>query len=87
MIKEMFHNKKKDEIELGFGNKNHNESVRFLNKDGSVNIKRKTDKWYSNFDLYHWLITIGWWHFISLVFFELLYCEYIFCFFIFWYWS
>ena len=80
MIKEMFHNKKKDEIELGFGNKSHNDSVRFLNKDGSVNIKRKTDKWYGNFDVYHWLITIGWWRFITLVFLSYLVVNTIFAF-------
>jgi inward rectifier potassium channel len=58
----MFGNKNKKErnIELGFGNKNYSSSVRFLNKDGSVNIKRTGMKGMDNVDLYHWLITTSW---------------------------
>ena len=68
MIKEMFNNKKKDETELGFGTKNYQSSVRFLNRDGSVNIKRKINGNKIGFDIYHYLITISWFKFISLVF-------------------
>lgn len=68
MIKEIFNNKKKSEIELGFGDKNYNNSVRFLNKDGSVNITRKTDDWHGSFDFYHWIITTSWKRFFTLVF-------------------
>lgn len=63
----MFNNKKKDETELGFGTKKYNESIRFLNKDGSVNIKRKIDDKHIGFDIYHYLITISWAKFIILV--------------------
>lgn len=59
MIKDKF-SKKNEEAELGFGTKNYNESVRFLNKNGSVNIKRKIDGKHIGFDIYHYLITISW---------------------------
>lgn len=68
MIKELFNNKNRDEVELGFGNKSYDKRVRFLNKDGSVNIKRQTDSWHGSFDVYHWLITTSWLKFINVVF-------------------
>lgn len=67
MIKEIFNNKKED-AELGFGNKNNTDNVRFLNRDGSVNVKRKISDKHIGFDVYHWLISISWFKFISLVF-------------------
>lgn len=67
MIKELLNNKKNGETELGFGNKNYNESVRFLNKDGSVNIKRKNVGKHAGFDAYHWMITTSWTRFIFTV--------------------
>jgi inward rectifier potassium channel len=68
MIKETFNNKKKVSAELGFGNKNYNESVRFLNQDGTVNIKRKVSDKHIGFDIYHWLLGISWVQFFVLVF-------------------
>ncbi len=67
MIKEMFNNKKKSEVELGFGTKNYNASIRFLNKDGSVNVNRNSGGVLDNIDIYHWLITISWARFFVLV--------------------
>ncbi len=67
MIKETFNKKKIISAELGFGSKNYNESVRFLNQDGTVNIKRKISEKHLGFDLYHWFLSISWWHFIALV--------------------
>lgn len=67
MIKEKLNNKKIS-AELGFGNKNYNESVRFLNQDGTVNIKRKVSDKYIGFDIYHWVLGISWLRFIGLVF-------------------
>ena len=52
--------KKQKSLELGFGSKNYQKTVRFLNKDGSVNIKRKGLKGFDNIDIYHWLITTSW---------------------------
>ncbi len=52
--------KKEKSLELGFGTKNYQKTVRFLNKDGSVNIKRRGSKGLDNVDAYHWLITTSW---------------------------
>jgi inward rectifier potassium channel len=68
MIKEGFNNKKKEEAELGFGTKAYTESVRFLNRDGSVNVRRRGATNHVGFDIYHWLISISWIKFIGLVF-------------------
>ncbi len=69
MIKETL-NKKKESAELGFGSKNYYESVRFLNQDGTVNIKRKVTDKHIGFDMYHWLLGIKWGQFFALVFFS-----------------
>ncbi|MGZ3884610.1 MAG: ion channel [Bacteroidia bacterium] len=63
----MFGNKNKKNVELGFGTKNYGSSVRFLNKDGSVNIKRIGMKGMDNIDLYHWLITTSWTNLIVMI--------------------
>lgn len=68
MIKEAFNNKKKGEAELGFGTKNYDKAVRFFNRDGSVNVRRRSSGNHVGFDIYHWLISITWTHFIILVF-------------------
>lgn len=49
-------NKQKEEKELGFGSKNYQRSVRFLNKDGGINVKRTGLGWVNNTDIYHSLI-------------------------------
>lgn len=46
----------KEERELGFGTKNYNNRVRFLGKDGKVNVHR-AGLGIGNVDVYHWLIT------------------------------
>lgn len=53
-------NNKVENLELGFGTKNYTDSIRFLNKDGTVNVRRKGLKSYDNIDVYHWLITTSW---------------------------
>jgi inward rectifier potassium channel len=68
MIKEVFNNKKKESAEIGFGTKNYNETVRFLNQNGTVNVKRRVSDKHIGFDLYHWLLGISWVQFFSLVF-------------------
>lgn len=52
-------NKTREELELGFGSKNFR-NVRFLNRDGSVNVKRHGLRKLDNLDIYHWLITTSW---------------------------
>lgn len=68
MIKEAFNKNKRESAEIGFGTKNYNESVRFLNQDGTVNVKRKVSDKHIGFDLYHWLLGITWMQFFVLVF-------------------
>ncbi len=65
----MSNNKTKIETELGFGNKNTNDAIRFLNRDGSVNIKRLSEGKHGGFDIYHWLITTRWQKFIVVIIF------------------
>lgn len=43
--------------ELGFGTKNYKTRVRFLNTDGSVNVKRTGLGLLRNLDVFHWLIS------------------------------
>lgn len=43
--------------ELGFGQKNYNKAVRFINKDGSINIRRTGLGMLGNLNIYHWFIT------------------------------
>lgn len=50
-------NKNQTEKELGFGSKIYNTRVRFLNTDGSVNIKRTGLGGINNLDVYNWLIS------------------------------
>lgn len=85
MIKDRFSNrKKKEETELGFGTKNYNESVRFLNKDGSVNIKRKISDNHFGFDIYHHLLNISWARFIFMVLISYIFANTIFACIYFW---
>lgn len=46
----------KNEKELGFGNKRYQNTVRFLNRDGSINISRR-GLGFENLDLYNWFIS------------------------------
>ena len=59
--------RKEKSLELGFGTKNYQKTVRFLNKDGSVNIKRQGLKGMDNVDIYHWLITTSWTNLILMI--------------------
>jgi inward rectifier potassium channel len=52
----IFNNKNKEELELGFGKKNYNSRVRFLDQKGRVNVHR-AGMGIRNLDVYHWLIT------------------------------
>ncbi len=63
----MFNKQKNNETELGFGNKNYNQSVRFLNKDGSVNIKRNAGNFFNSFDGFHWLVNLKWFQLLILI--------------------
>ena len=57
----------KNENDLGFGTRNYGTYNRFLNKDGSVNIKRRGRSKSDSIDLFHEMITISWTKFLFLV--------------------
>lgn len=63
----IFNGKKSNETEIGFGSKNYQNSVRFLNSDGTVNVLRSGLGRLNNIDVYHWLINISLKKFILLV--------------------
>jgi len=53
--------------DLGFGNKDAQRGGRFINKDGSFNVKRKGATFSTWFSIYHYLITISWLNFLFYV--------------------
>ena len=69
MLKNHSHNKQqtKNENDLGFGTRNYGQYNRFLNKDGTVNIKRRGRSKSDSIDLFHEMITISWTKFLLLV--------------------
>lgn len=48
---------KHNQVEMGFGTKVYKNQVRFLNKDGSVNVRRTGLGGINNLDIYNWLIS------------------------------
>jgi inward rectifier potassium channel len=52
---------------FGFGTKNYQRNTRFLNKDGTVNIRRLDGDFLGRVDIYHSLITMSWKRFILMV--------------------
>ncbi|MEZ5429532.1 MAG: hypothetical protein R2747_25025 [Pyrinomonadaceae bacterium] len=54
--------------DLGFGEKVARESrLRFLNRDGSFNVRRRGLRQVSTLNLYHFLLTMSWTRFLGLV--------------------
>jgi inward rectifier potassium channel len=60
-------NKANDERELGFGSKNYIDSVRFIDKDGAINVERSGLKGLNNIDLFHWFISASGWYLTSVI--------------------
>jgi inward rectifier potassium channel len=60
-------NKGNEQAGFGFGSKNYNQHTRFLNKDGTVNIRRLDGDFFWRIDPYHSLITMSWKRFILMV--------------------
>lgn len=58
---------KKPANEYGFGTSNYQKDTRFLNKDGSVNIRRLDGDWFGRIDIFHSLISMSWKKFVLLV--------------------
>lgn len=61
-------NKEEEHRDLGFGAVVAGESrKRLLNRDGSFNVRREGLSFWSSLSLYHALLTMEWWKFLSLV--------------------
>lgn len=58
---------KNDESGLGFGTRNYSQDTRFLNKDGSVNIRRLDGDVFGRIDIFHSLISMSWKKFVLIV--------------------
>jgi inward rectifier potassium channel len=58
--------KQREAKDLGFGNV-QNQRVRFLNKDGTFNVKRKGLPFKASFNFYHFLINLSSFRFILLI--------------------
>ena len=71
-------NRSNEQAGLGFGSKNFNKHTRFLNKDGTVNIRRLDGDFLGRIDLYHSLITMSWKRFILMVLFGYLIANLVF---------
>jgi inward rectifier potassium channel len=63
----VYPDKPENEKELGFGKKSYSRGVRFINKDGSVNVKRTGLGRANQTDAYHWLISIPLKKFIMII--------------------
>jgi len=53
--------------DLGFGNKDAERGGRFINKDGTFNVKRKGASFSASFSPFHYFITISWFEFLLIV--------------------
>jgi len=59
---------REEDRDLGFGAKVATESrLRFLNRDGTFNVRRMGIRQFSTRNLYHFLLTMNWWEFLGLV--------------------
>jgi inward rectifier potassium channel len=65
--------------ELGFGSQ-YRRNIRFINRDGTFNVRRKGMPWFRPYDLYHKLITMSWPKFLFLVFLGYMITNFLFTF-------
>jgi inward rectifier potassium channel len=63
----IFATKRKEETELGFGTKNYGKGVRFIGKNGKVNIRRTGLGGWANWDGYYWLISTSLFNLIAVI--------------------
>ncbi|HMS35168.1 MAG TPA: ion channel [Ignavibacteria bacterium] len=59
--------KGKEVTDLGLGSKIFDKKNRVINRDGSFNLKRKGLPFFESFSIYHWLISMSWFKFCSLI--------------------
>ena len=53
--------------DLGFGNKDAERGGRFINKDGTFNVKRKGAPFAATFSPFHYFITISWFRVLTII--------------------
>jgi inward rectifier potassium channel len=66
--------------ELGFGNNSSGNGQRFLNQDGSYNVKRDGLPWNRITNFYHSLMMMSWTSFLTLIVLHYLFTNIIFAF-------
>lgn len=59
--------KGKEVTDLGLGSKIFDKKNRVINRDGSFNLKRRGLPFFESFSIYHWLISMSWFKFCSLI--------------------
>ena len=59
--------KGKEVNDLGLGSKIIDKKNRIINRDGSFNLKRRGLPFFESFSIYHWLISMSWFKFCSLI--------------------
>jgi len=67
-IKDLFNTRKHEDTELGFGTRTYHGRIRFINRDGSINTRRKGLKTLETLDIYHYLISTSMINFTLIVF-------------------
>ena len=71
MDKPLKNNKKTNAEEaddIGFSSRYSSRTQRLINRDGTFNVDKVGLKFLESFNIYHWLITISWLKFFSLIF-------------------
>ena len=63
----IFNHKRKNDLELGFGSKSYKKTIRFINTDGTINVKRTGSGALNNIDVYHWLIMASRWQLTAVI--------------------
>ncbi len=58
--------------DLGLGNKVIDKNLRVINRDGTFNVERRGLSFSESFSIYHWLISMSWLKFCSLILFAFL---------------
>ena len=57
----------KEYTDSGFGTNTENQPERLVNKDGTLNVRRKGLGFFEHLSFFHELIRMGWWKFNLLV--------------------
>jgi len=70
--------KDRETEEIGFSSKYNSHTQRLINRDGTFNVDKTGLKFSESFNLYHWLISLGWTKFFFLIFSAFIFVNLIF---------